>query len=634
MIQLVDYFDTLVHRSIYPEGVKKLWASKIANIYNLNTDIYKIRFHIEEKLCKKSYEIYQELEFKFDEMCKELYIELGNIDSWENFLNNCRNIELQIEQQCQYLNLNTIFLIKNLKNKGFKIYLVSDFYLDKNLFESLLHFHNIHYLFDEIFISSEYMASKRSGKMYQIILKKLNINDNSSVNMLGDNELADFINPQKYGISSKLITLDKHKKFYNLNYQTTPIEKILNLFHASYNVKERVVYHELGLALYLFINNLTLKLIENKCKNVFFLSREGEFLKTLFDQYVNYKNIAIKSHYFLASRRSTFLPSLNKLNEENFEVLFRQYINISPVEFLLNLNFSNIQIEELTKGFHFNFDKRINDFPNSLEFKELLKNKKFYEFYENNRIEQTLNITKYLMNFNINVDEIHIVDIGWKGSIQDNLAKIFKKSQIFGYYLGLNLSGSSLSNNIKYGILFDTINSWNKNSKNSFFNECTSIFEVILSASHGSAKEYTKEGNINLLNNDFELNLFKDKIFPLQNQILEYNKLLTCFFDFYYPNIKNIEKQIANIYANFIFTPSNTQFTIYNNLKHIESFGVHEVTTFEYKKTTFIKSLYEFLRNPKNYLKFTFWPSHKLIANKLGFLTKLYKLYRIGKTHL
>ena len=86
-----------------------------------------------------------------------------------------------------------------------------------------------------------------------------------------------------------------------------------------------------------WVSELHRKLIENGVKQVFFLSREGQPLKQMFDCYCARVGVPIQSRYLEVSRRSTLLPSLNALSEERFETLFRQYRRMSLLEFLSSL---------------------------------------------------------------------------------------------------------------------------------------------------------------------------------------------------------------------------------------------------------------------------------------------------------
>ena len=116
-------------------------------------------------------------------------------------------------------------------------------------------------------------------------------------------------------------------------------------------------------SLFLFIKRLYEKLEELKCKDILFMSREGQFLKKLFDEYLKIRKenrlevININSHYFYGSRNSIIKASVEDLSKENFEVLFKFFnFFMTPNSFMHSIGFSDEQIFEVEKT----FGKQIN----------------------------------------------------------------------------------------------------------------------------------------------------------------------------------------------------------------------------------------------------------------------------------
>lgn len=628
-----DFFDTLVHRVIPPEDVKKLWSKLLSSDLKLNVDIYALRFKIEAQLCAENFAKYQENEFRYNDMCTLLWVELEYLIDLElsAFLELCRNLELRIEKKVQYLSYKNIEFIRDAKNNGVEVYLVSDFYFDRELFSELLEFHQLSSLFNNVFISSEHIASKRSGRLYQKIKEELNLDIFSDALMLGDNKLADVENAALAGLTSKWSDATKHHSYYRSAMPDDELNNLINKFNAIYLPQNNVIYPEVALVLHLFILKLHAQLVSLHVTDVLFMAREGEFLKRLFDQHTCFVGSGIHSHYFYVSRRATFLPSLLPLEQEDFHILFRQYVNISPQEFLFNLNFTSLQIDELKYEFSFELNQRINDLPSSSEFLKLKQNKLFAKYYEFNRCEQKANINKHILNMNVDVSDLYVVDVGWKGTIQDNLAKILSSSKINGYYLGLNLTTEENSRSLKHGLLFNPKSAWNTLTYDAVYNECTSLFEVLLGASHGSTKRYLSNGDVELLENDIELKLFNNTISEMQNQMSNYIKLIDSIFIWSDVDLASIERFIGHKYANFIFAPTSSQLEIYNNLYHVESFGVHETTLFVHNQASFFNKLLSFIKNPRLYINTAFWPAQKLFVEKLKFLIPLYKFYRMRK---
>lgn len=632
-IIFIDFFDTIVHRAIPPEDVKKLWSKLLSSDLKLNVDIYALRFKIEAQLCADNFIKHQENEFRYNDMCALLWNDLkGFTDlNFERFLIICRSLELRIEKQVQYVNNDNVKFLIDSKNNGKKIYLISDFYFDLALFEELLKFHNLSELFNGVFISSEYIASKRSGRLYQKVQEILNLTSFDNSLMIGDNQIADVVNAKQAGLNVHWSDASVKHKYYSTTSATENLALLIGKFNYAYNVNQKLIYPELALSLHLFIVKLVSELKIAGAKDVLFMAREGEFLKKLFDQYVSFTGDAIRSHYFYVSRRSTFLPSLSSLDQEDFHVLFRQYINISPREFLLNLNFEDIQIRELQNVIDYDFAARVDNFPASIEFQQLKLCRLFGELYEDNRLQQLQNFNHYFSSFNLDCNELFIVDVGWKGSIQDNLANIFKTLKINGYYLGLNIATGETTKSTKKGLLFDPLTAFDISCSSSIYNECTSLYEVILGASHGSTSKYLPDGSVELLENEIERNLFHNTILPIQQEMLNYIRLVGGVFAWSNKTSNEIKNFIVRNYANFIFNPSAKQVELFSSVYHVESFGVHETTKFISGGGSFFSSLKKFIRAPKRYIKTSFWTAQKLTVEKLGILKPIYKFYRMRK---
>lgn len=224
------------------------------------------------------------------------------------------------------------------------------------------------------------------------------------------------------------------------------------------------------------------------------MAREGKFLKRLFDVYLKnvMKNSNIETVYFHVSRQATFLPSLGPLQEENFQVLRKDSPDISIRDFLENLNILKEFISHESIKVNVDLDCVIKDFFLSEEFNRLKRNKIFAEIYENNRLKQKMEILRYFKKIGLsNTEKITVVDIGWKGSIQDNISHLYgKKIKILGYYYGLCGNVTINENNIKEGLIFSNVP-----IKTHYFDTFRiryRILERIAYASHGSCIGYCK----------------------------------------------------------------------------------------------------------------------------------------------
>lgn len=651
---IFDYFDTIVSRHVHPEMIKMQACEKISRIYNLSINgysLYKIRSEIEASLCSRNKEQGFDLDFQLPECLEEIWSKLllGKIVQKQKFIKLFIDIELSIECAMQFINNDVLNLIKELKIHKKKLIIISDFYIPKAYFQTFIKHHDLSSYFDELYVSSDHLLTKKSGRLYASVLN--NLKNNNKIVMIGDNHDSDYNQALSYGISAYHIDRSHQHSIYAAQLAKCYEEKLIENNLKKYIANKSLKFPELALSLYTFIELLHNKLLDLGSKDVFFLAREGQWLKLLFDNYQETHNFLgdtfIKTHYLKVSRRSTFLPSLKPLEQENFEVLFRQYRKISVKEFLLNLGLEEL-IDYLVPIFgEKNILLRQEDLPTSDIFRDLINNDFFKEKYENCRKLQKQYFSTYLKSFlkSESSNTLYLVDVGWKGTIQDNIysfinsesSNSFEYKNVYGLYVGLVASGNINPNNSKEGLLFSSIDKLTKDFY--IFNENRSLFEVLLAANHGSAAKYIATQNyefnslVNPLLDPFhEEELYKDKIKPYQdsiNNIFEKicNNLAKNFHS------KNwLLSTTAKYHYRMNFGASSSEIEWFTSAYHVENFGVFEESSFKIDKSA--KKIYnrflfyKYIATTKS-LDLGFWPWSICLQRGGHLAAYLYKRHRI-----
>lgn len=644
---LFDIFDTLVSRKIQPEYVKKIWANQLIKYFKLEliaTDLYLLRNRIEEDLGNENLTLGNDCEITYDSIIKKLYEELKIKIPYKKFLDGCKKIEINIESKVLIPDQNIIKEIKKLKKEGKKINCVSDMYLSKKMIENIFESLKIRKLFDNIFVSSEYLKNKKTGKLYDIVLKKLNANPDNCI-MIGDNYHSDCEIPKQLGMNAVHLKRNENYEFYEryLNSHSPKIiySEVVNLSKTNNCDFEHSIF-----SLYSFIEKLYYELLIRNEKEVFFLSREGEYLKKLFDYYCdNIFGSKIDSHYLYVSRKATYLPSLKKIEDEDFSSLLNQYSYITIMEFLKSLNFEKEEINKIINSYKKDakilLDKIIvdGDYKEQIEFiitddvnkkipnfiksgsLEVLKNNDvFRKIYEKNRVEQRNNFVEYI-NQKTKNKHIFVVDIGWNGSIQNNIQNILGDSYtVEGFYFGMNRRNKKEKIK-KYGLMFTTEP---KNKEFDLYNQNRSLYEIILGASHGSANKYIKrekEVEVSLFSLKEEKNIFEKVIKPLQDRMFKiYKQLVDLLANGYYDNYK-VYKLFNKIQYEMLFHPNKDQLQFFNKIYHYENFGVFEFTEFNIKNKIgikrYIKENLKFVLRYSHFFDDSFWPVLKLKNLKL-----------------
>lgn len=625
-----DYFDTLVTRTCHPEDVKKLCCERIARIFGhpeQGSALYQLRFEMEAKQCRDSETSGKDLEFRLSEMFSELWSRAVLLQSLSqaSFVSLAQDIEISVECSVQVLDQDMVEVLRRLSADGYECWLLSDFYLSQAGFARLLSFHEIASLFTRTIVSSETLLTKRSGRLYRRVLE-ISALDPAAIVMIGDNAVADVESARANGLNS--IHIDRshqHSLYQKVSAKTNDPD------HCAARIKEVLaaepaVFKEVALTLHYFVDKLYSELAGCQAKDVFFLAREGQLLKKMFDHFQDARRVngaaRIRSHYLEVSRRSTFLPSMKPLDAETFDTLFRQYRRISIKEFLASMGLDHL-LATLQHEIPFDLDARCDDLPSDPSFQLLLSSPLFRATYELERTQRRTAFLEYLGRFKLagNSAVLHVVDVGWKGTIQDNIYNVLRDSSrsetgfssVTGHYVGLVAPGAAGIGNLKTGIVFSMVDAASKNAH--VFNENRALFEVVLAADHGSAYSYrvAPSGMAEVIRQEFvEKELFDTKIHPLQVALFDlFCQLDALLLTQVYP-LHLMESLVARCHARMLLQPTRTEIAWFEDVYHVENFGVFESSRFasHAKRPGLLSKLrfYRALRKSRGQQDLGFWP--------------------------
>lgn len=446
-----DCFDTLICHTLLEDDLVRKWTIEMSEYVPIDVQpsLMSIRLDVINNFHKEEY-----FNYNYTEIMNAVYDRLvytqkcSTLPEKACFIKKALKEELQLIQDFCIVDEKNTELLYELSANHIKIAMVSDFYIGAEWISDILESKHIRHLFDEVFVSCDYKARKSDGDLYQVVLDAINEHGDKCI-MIGDNRISDVKRARKYQIhpfyrpyKSNLLSLEKSMEYIYKKNHTQTIEGL----HYSYSLS-------------LFFLRLLKRLQENEQRDVFFLAREGEFLKAAFDRYLSINNCNdIRTHYLYVSRKATLMPSLNELYKEKFERVFRQTTVLSVDEFLKLLNFS---LEDRKKIYNCLCGVDCNEvhlhFNQHKIFADLCKMPLFLMLYEEKRQRSRAAFLSYLKTFNVDIwgHGLVVVDVGWKGTIQDNIYHALGgEVKIRGFYLGLTGLGGIRANNIKEGLLF------------------------------------------------------------------------------------------------------------------------------------------------------------------------------------
>lgn len=504
-----DFFDTIVHRTVHPNYVLRLWAKKMIEQFALPISIDELYFTRNEAniFIMETSKVYPG-EVPYRDLLCQIYQRLannsllGNCTNFDDFVKLSKEVEYFYEFDVQYLNTETVETLKYLQTKGATIYCVSDFYSDETLLKDLIKKHGLNGLFQDVFVSAERKCSKHMGGFYPYLLKELNIKAHQVV-MIGDNHKSDFVNSEKAGIKSFYVPNKSQKKLqHKLKFgnDTKDYKALIKSIYKKCNSKDAPPYSDYIIFFSQFTEKLYKACLAKKINNLFFLAREGLYLKRLFDYYQEVNKLEnghfINTHYLKMSRLSALQITYKPFEEENFNY-FREFCkDLSLHNFLENFNFSDEVIDAIISDLNVaNANETLQDFFETPIFKKLIKNKRFKESYEVNRLSQEKGFTNYMASFNVPFKEegITVVDIGWLGTMQDKIHAYYNgEITVNGYYLGITKFRHQLNygntNKHKRGLNFEA-NLYSGYNKEILMAN-TGIYEQLSQAPHGSTIGY------------------------------------------------------------------------------------------------------------------------------------------------
>ena len=435
-----DCFDTLIKRK-YSD---KYCFYKIANMLIMEFGLSLSQ----ERLVLSLDHIFNRCNVNFDVIVRDVYIHYSHeiSASFEYFYNIFRQTYINAELQNIELAENVKQLLKELAAKD--LYLLSDYYLDSNILETYFITLCSYNPFKKILVSCDLKAMKEDGTLYSFV------EEPEQSLMVGDNYKNDYYFAKKVGMQTVLLNADKNYA----RYEKFEREYVKNLNKMCFSVRDKnkkTYVSNFAFSIFLFCKKLYSNLKNDD--TIWFLSRDGYFLKNCFDRFIlnnNDKNIS--TQYLEISRLALLLPSLHddELNPNTFKKKFKkrsQWDVHSLEEFLNYLGFS----DEDKKMFD-NCSNTYDDFFESKDYIDLFNNQNFITLvnkYKKETKQSFLNKIHEVKNRFI------IVDLGWQGTNQNDIRDVLDKNiKLIGYYVGTTKCIGEYENSQKLGLVFDYSN--------------------------------------------------------------------------------------------------------------------------------------------------------------------------------
>ena len=444
-----DIWDTIIKRKCHPEEVKLHTAKYIYLKYNSQLkdeyrDIYiilKLRNKIEEEICKQNEKNGNDAECRiidvFNRLGKQIFKPETTVIDLPNEL---LSVEIEQEKKVIYLNPDIINVFQKYKN--LKAYCISDFYMSSESLKELLRYLKIDNKIQKIYSSADYLPNKKSGRLFSKVEEELNILPEEHIHV-GDNQYSDIQVPNTLGIETIKIKKEDVNFTPERNRKIDLQFKKIKKNGKCLNDKLFNVGVELSPILYFFGYSLLEYSIKNNFRDVYYCTREGETFIKMHELMAKRNPFGVElpySNILEVSRMATFSASLNEISIQELLRLWSQYRTQSMSALFKTLG---IEIEQYKKYFE-KYDLKIDEKLDSPWFNPnvqlLFKDDEFCNGVNKQiKIKRQELIEYFDKNKKMKSNNVFIVDIGWRGTIQDNLAyQEHPADHLAGHLQGMN----------------------------------------------------------------------------------------------------------------------------------------------------------------------------------------------------
>jgi predicted HAD superfamily hydrolase len=506
-----DVFDTVLSRvTATPEGVFSLVRYELVNKEydeipeDLVQDFITIRINAERKV--------RSISHKEEITLAEIYTEIGGTFSLsENGISLLIEIEINCEKESVYGIPAVILKVVDARASGHKIIFISDTYLPKTLIQDMLVNAGAFHTGDLLYVSSEYRKTKFTGNLFRHIIAELECRP-SDICHTGDNWYTDNIVPSKLGLCCTPFQdtrLSVYEKLI-LNSHEGDREHLQPQLIAGICRKCRLVNknspgsrdHILsyigsciaGPILFGYVSWLLSEARKDRVDSLYFIARDGQVLLAAARILQPYLAPEIRLRYLYGSRHAWHIPAITEIGENELAWILEPDPFITPAIVAERLEIPPQRfIRELEKisGHAWDGNERLSA-KKTEELKIHILNPLLRNMICQTAQALRISALEYFRQEGLFGSDLWgIVDLGWKGRLQDSLRVLCREygynSKITGYY---------------FGLLPQTVVSPTDEKKTYFFSrgsradyrligsEFILMLEIFTAADHGATRKY------------------------------------------------------------------------------------------------------------------------------------------------
>ncbi|MGY2051577.1 rhamnosyltransferase WsaF family glycosyltransferase [Methylobacterium sp. JK268] len=596
----VDVWDTLLRRDCHPDEIK-LQTARFLLAYMRNVirphfrsavSLLRARFEAEREVATEDWEYQiQSVFWRWLQIALSRGVtEQQQAAMVERLLDH----ELRAEARATRLDRPCVEALSRRKRPT---YFVSDFYTSRQFILNLLAHHGVDRLFAGGFVSSDTFETKRSGTLYGRVASDLDVAASDGWVHVGDNPHADIAMARARGIDARLYADPAEirrtrwfgEAFDALQQGRTDLhevrlraitEDLAEAFEGAGSRLEAAGARLAPIAVGFVLSALEDALAEN-APRIHFFTREGQFFRDVAAELVRadpYCTTYPEVELLEVSRRATFAASLTTGSIDELMRMWSLYSTQSPEAFAVSLNLDPAETQAACRRVGLPFRTKVV-YPWADErFRALLADEAFGRHLAERLAQQRRTLGGYLRERGVPAEgrePVVIVDIGWRGTIQDNVAHL-TTAPVRGHYLGLlKFLNRQPQNCGKSGWLYDE----NHDHLSSFVSEVAPL-EMIFNAAGGSVAAYEEvDGKFHARRTvvEAEERVITEFIAPIQRGMLAAVRPIADYVRLHGLTAADLRGLAQALIVALTQTPPAVVADAFLALEHNETFGTGEV---------------------------------------------------------
>jgi FMN phosphatase YigB (HAD superfamily) len=522
-----------------------------------------------------------------DILIHDIYDQLSNVRGNSFDVDAMLKTEIDLEISSVVPIQKTLALYQEIKEESYRVIFISDMYLPEDVVIAMLSKCGYRANADNLYISGEVGLTKRSGNLYQHVLKSEGIAPNKLTHY-GDNVLSDIKMAKSAGIDAihlpiptqqsryeKIFThrdsagkafsynLQKYSRHFRQVYTDPltlyPIDKQVSL--SRINAVSRVLFRNSSdddsndidlaaigyfIAAPLFASFVLWLLQTAQDKGIsrlYFIARNGQIFCKLATVICKQLNFDIECRYLYGSRAAWYPSSFESFDSEFIEFLLKKYPNRSIREVFEDLSFSEESIAALLGALAgAPYDPIASKDEEAVRAQlNILAQSKCNHLVREHFSSCWENVVGYLSQEHFfDSGNVGIVDIGWSLSSHNALHRIVDKVDkkgFSGFYFGVSKNRQQIASNAPYYSFFSDIES--KRHRWLFKLGAMALLEEVFSAAdHPTTSGYQKVNQeiLPILKQDSfhgvsrTVRAIQDSMLYFTEFLIEHNRLLDLRF--------------------------------------------------------------------------------------------------------